>query len=453
MSGPEATPITLLFDKISLVTHHLLTRVPFKLDLDNWNYGSTMAPLTLEELKVDKIVLSWIFTTLSNTLHASATLKAELRSLKLGDLSMEAYFTKIEWIITIHASLDSPINDEDAIHYALEGLSDKYVQVCGILHHLGTFPDLKTARSMLITKEMQLKSKSLSLPMDSSPSSPMVIMSVTGISCHPTTPNVKSWRQCYNFARGSCRFGKACRFVHDGNAKNNGTKTVSRVNSDEIVTKLLVSPSPTYTPVAYNATNGPSLVPPSPYYYMSPSPITWQSYPSVPSAHHSPLPQPSPLICWSQLTRVTRPRCLMPLLSRRSMIPSLVHGIWIQVRHLNNFVNSLIVIFNMCGYSSVSVGDGHSIPVTNTGHSILPTPLRPLHPNNVLITPHIVKNLIPVRHTCDLYPVTAPSPIPQMFLVSQHTWHQRLGHPGSEVLRRLVSNNLISCNKEKPPVL
>ncbi|GJT96280.1 ribonuclease H-like domain-containing protein [Tanacetum coccineum] len=55
--------------------------------------------------------------------------------------------------------------------------------------------------------------------------------------------------------------------------------------------------------------------------------------------------------------------------------------------------------------------------------------------------------------TGDLYPVTTPSLIPQALLVSQHTWHQRLGHPGSEVLRRLVSNNFISCNKEKPPVL
>ncbi|GJV51316.1 ribonuclease H-like domain-containing protein [Tanacetum coccineum] len=55
--------------------------------------------------------------------------------------------------------------------------------------------------------------------------------------------------------------------------------------------------------------------------------------------------------------------------------------------------------------------------------------------------------------TGDIYPVTAPSPIPYVFLVSQHTWHQRLGHPGREVLRHLVSNNFISCNKEKPPML
>ncbi|GJT09085.1 ribonuclease H-like domain-containing protein [Tanacetum coccineum] len=152
--------------------------------------------------------------------------------------------------------------------------------------------------------------------------------------------------------------------------------------------------------------------------------------------------------------------------------------------HLNNSVTSLNENFNMCMYPSISVGDGHSIPVTNTGHSILPTPTKSLHLNNVLITPHIVKNLIFVRQfvrdnnctiefdafgfsvkdfltrwvllrcdsTGDLYPVTAPSPIPHAFLVSQHTWHQRLGHPGGEVLRLLASSNFISYNNEKPPV-
>ncbi|GJV07154.1 ribonuclease H-like domain-containing protein [Tanacetum coccineum] len=128
---------------------------------------------------------------------------------------------------------------------------------------------------------------------------------------------------------------------------------------------------------------------------------------------------------------------------------------------------------------TVLVSDGHSIPVTNTGHSILPTSTRSLHLNNVLITPHIVKihqfvrdnnctmefdafgffvkdfmtHRVLLQHdsTGDLYSVTQPSPIPHAFLTSQHTWHRRLGHPGSEVLRRLVSHNLISYTKEKPP--
>ncbi|GJV32301.1 ribonuclease H-like domain-containing protein [Tanacetum coccineum] len=112
--------------------------------------------------------------------------------------------------------------------------------------------------------------------------------------------------------------------------------------------------------------------------------------------------------------------------------------------HLNNSVNSLSEIFNTCMYPSISVGDGHSIPVTNTGHSIFLTPLKSLHLNNALLR---------CDSTGDLYPVTAPSPIPQAFFVSQHTWHQRLGHPVGEVMCRLVSSNFISYNKEKPLVL
>nr|GEX20707.1 hybrid signal transduction histidine kinase M [Tanacetum cinerariifolium] len=145
-------PIILLSDKLSTVTHnHLLTRVPVKLDIDNWNYASlvyisenlcidyevlkylycasavvttgTPTPLTPKELNVDSIVLSWILMTLSDTLQAqlvvenpksakeawdliteifhdnkcsrTIALKAKLRSLKLGDLRIDAYFRKM----------------------------------------------------------------------------------------------------------------------------------------------------------------------------------------------------------------------------------------------------------------------------------------------------------------------------------------------------------------------
>ncbi|GKA77497.1 ribonuclease H-like domain-containing protein [Tanacetum coccineum] len=88
---------------------------------------------------------------------------------------MEAYFRKIESIVAILTILDSPVNDEDVVHYDFEGLSDKYDQVCGIMHHKDTFLDLKTARSMLITEEMHLKSKYHYLLVDSSSSSPLFV--------------------------------------------------------------------------------------------------------------------------------------------------------------------------------------------------------------------------------------------------------------------------------------
>nr|GEU44321.1 ribonuclease H-like domain-containing protein [Tanacetum cinerariifolium] len=230
MIRPDSTNVTLLSDKLSLVTHHHhLTRVPVKPDFENWNYGSlefffdklcysyevskyihgssiepassTPTPLTQEELKVEKIVLSWIFTTLSDPLQArlvwillivkevevisnapghyfAATyFKGVTRSIKLGDLSMESYSKKIESIVIILTSLDSHVNDEDVV------LPDKYDQVCGIMHHKDTILNLKTACSMLITKEMHLNSKSLALPIDSSSFSLMVhVVLGTGVS-------------------------------------------------------------------------------------------------------------------------------------------------------------------------------------------------------------------------------------------------------------------------------
>ncbi|GKD27787.1 hybrid signal transduction histidine kinase M, partial [Tanacetum coccineum] len=50
----------------------------------------------------------------------------------------------------------------------------------------------------------------------------------------------------------------------------------------------------------------------------------------------------------------------------------------------------------------------------------------------------------------DLYPVTKSSYLLVAFVsTSSSTWHQRLGHPGDEVLCSLTSRRFISCNKEK----
>ncbi|GJT09199.1 hypothetical protein Tco_0843661 [Tanacetum coccineum] len=165
MTVTTSTPVILLSDKLMTITN-LTTLVPVKLDIDEMNYSSWVyffknlckgheilkhilgeptdeatssnpSPPTAEWLKIDYIVLSWIFMTLSKTLQQricvedpqtakedwdlialifkenkhtrSIVLKAELRSLKLGDLSIDAYFCKIESIDTILTSLGSPI--------------------------------------------------------------------------------------------------------------------------------------------------------------------------------------------------------------------------------------------------------------------------------------------------------------------------------------------------------
>ncbi|GJZ06204.1 ribonuclease H-like domain-containing protein [Tanacetum coccineum] len=128
-----------------------------------------------------------------------------------------AYFQKIESLMTILASLDSPVGDEDVVHYALVGLPNKYDQVCGYMHYKDVFPDLKTARTLLITEKMRLKTKANDLLADSS--SPMVFVAESG----------------------TCRFRDRCRFIHDPNVKNtpNNSVELNASNMDKLVVKLL----------------------------------------------------------------------------------------------------------------------------------------------------------------------------------------------------------------------
>nr|GEU78884.1 ribonuclease H-like domain-containing protein [Tanacetum cinerariifolium] len=330
--------------------------------------------------------------------HAPST--AELHLLKLGYMSIDTCFRKIESIATILTSLGSLVTSEDVVTFSLEG---------------------------------------------------------------------------------SCRFGNDCKFVHDTNAKpaNTNVSQMSSNNTDELLVKLLDrlgSTNTTNISTSAGPTNTPTVI------------LT--VYVAKPNAQTiAPLAQHTAQLGFTGSTVTSAQATTLPHYFTARTLHDPTTSDWNidtgASSHLNNSITSLSEVFNSCIYLSVSVRVDHSIPVTNTGHSILPTPFRSFHLNNVLITPHIVKKIIYVLQfvydnnctiefdafgfsvkdfmtrrvllrcdsTVDLYPVTAPSLIPHVFLYNQHTWHQRLGHPRSKVLRHLVFSNFISCNKEKPPVL
>jgi hypothetical protein len=217
-----------------------------------------------EWLKIDTIVLSWIFITLSPTLQQrlvnedpqtakeawdmlasifndnkrsrSIALKAELRTIKLGDLSIDAYFWKIENMATILSSLGSPISNDDIVTFALEGLPAKYDSVSTIIAHREVFPDLKMVRSMLTTEEMRLKTRAQDAIVDSTSSSPMVLVANSILNSRRSiNPNEKVYKPCFLFAQGSCRFGIHCMFLHNGTHGNPSAKpTVSSITSNTL---------------------------------------------------------------------------------------------------------------------------------------------------------------------------------------------------------------------------
>nr|GEV73154.1 pentatricopeptide repeat-containing protein [Tanacetum cinerariifolium] len=254
----------------------------------------SLAPLTPEETKVDKIVLSWIlFTLYSDSLRArivvarpkstkeawslisdilkynkrshTSTLKAELRSIKLGDQSMESYFQKIDSIVNILTSLDARVNEEDVDNYALKGLLDTYNQVCGYMHWKDTFPNLKAVRSLLITEEMRLKSKVLALPVDSS--SLMVLVAKTSTNSRSSTSQGRGTSENTTndlLTKLLAQLGHLGMIVA---ISNNGTNVT-------LPTQATVTPNVTRLNIASNVPTAPHA------FYASPGFIDWSWLPT-----------------------------------------------------------------------------------------------------------------------------------------------------------------------------
>ncbi|GJT59907.1 hybrid signal transduction histidine kinase M [Tanacetum coccineum] len=174
--------------------------------------------LVVENPKTEKEawdILALIFN--DNKRSCSIALKAELRSMKLEDLSIDAYFRKIECISNILSSLGSPISNDDVFNIALDGEPDKYQHVSDIIIHRDPFPDLKTVRSTLTTTEMRLKSRAQATYVNYTSSSPMVLLANSGINTWRSTSSTeKANKPCFNFNKGLCRFGKYCKFLHNG---------------------------------------------------------------------------------------------------------------------------------------------------------------------------------------------------------------------------------------------
>ncbi|GJV44002.1 hypothetical protein Tco_1428538 [Tanacetum coccineum] len=88
------------------------------------------------------------------------TLKVELRSIKLGDQSMEYYFQKIDSIVNILTSLDAHVNEEDVVHYALYGLPNTYNQVWVQYALEDTVSRSQKRGLLLISRRYEIKVKS-----------------------------------------------------------------------------------------------------------------------------------------------------------------------------------------------------------------------------------------------------------------------------------------------------
>ncbi|GJR59873.1 ribonuclease H-like domain-containing protein [Tanacetum coccineum] len=385
---------------------NLTTRVPVLLDTNEMNYSSwayffqnlcrgdnllkhilgdstsssteasptDLAPPTTEWLKIDSIILSWIFMTLSKPLQACLV----------------------------------PISNEDVVNIVLEGLPDLYATAYGIIIHREPFPNLKTVRSMLTMEEMRLKSRAQATSFDATSSSPMVLLVKYGnpSSRRSNGAPEKVHKPCFNFNKGSCRFGEYCKFLHNG-VHVSRYKTSSHMSHDDMMSLIKsqqallakfgvenTSVNASTNSIPYVANHTGTHGPPSPALQLGQHTLPGPQPALQPVQTSTHGQQPGP--------QSGQPQVQMghtgALPGQETLLSNAFHAMTLQdpaprnwnmdtgaTSHLNDSVNNLNDIFNSSIYSSVSVGDGHSIPVTNSSHSILPTPFRALNLNNSLI--------------------------------------------------------------------
>ncbi|PWA95376.1 hypothetical protein CTI12_AA051410 [Artemisia annua] len=184
-------------------------RIPFVLDLDELNYpawrvcfkthcvgydvlghidGTSVpeGPNDKNWEQIDAVVKLWIYNSISEPLlvrildfkkdvpakdvwkniedhfctvnkHARAMhLVSDLQNMKIGDLSIEVYTTKIRRLANFLAFLDAPVSDQNLVMYLINSLGDKYKQVATIIRHREPLPTFDEACSMLSLEESRL---------------------------------------------------------------------------------------------------------------------------------------------------------------------------------------------------------------------------------------------------------------------------------------------------------
>ncbi|GJS64938.1 ribonuclease H-like domain-containing protein [Tanacetum coccineum] len=459
-----------------------------------WIFGTISKPLLQRVLKKNKNA-SEVWKMLKDVFHDNKNARAmqldnDLRNIELGNLTITEYFHKINRLADLLDNIDAPVDEKNLVTYAINGLGDKYEQVAGIIRHRDPPPTLAQTQSMLLLEESRLARKTnRPSARDSTSSSPHVLLAATSNNRNNST----GAQLCRNFQRGSCNFGERCRYVHA-----NPTSTAARNGNGN----HHGSASQCLKPLSIQLTIGPS--PPTPYHNIATTigsrgvlgPAPGQAHVTQPAGHAVFGPSGPSTYTTGPLHGTWGPQVVYgPYVDQATSLPQAFNAMTVQdygdsgwymdtgaTSHLASDTGKLTTISNNSNISSILVGNGNSIPVINSGHSMLPNPNRPLHLHNVLVTPSIIKNLIYVRQftrdnacsiefdpfgfsvkdlwtrhlllrcnsTGDLYPVL-PSTLSPTALLSTNisTWHQRLGHPGNEVFPFLVTNKMIDCNKPK----
>lgn len=251
-----------------LIPFSITNKVPVKLDLEKHNYNSWCSFFKIhlgslglkshienkpstdasssapdpEWCKLDDLIKMWILGSLCDSLQEQVVstpgfakdlwdhletlfhdnkdarainLDNELRSIKIGNMTINEYCTKIKSMADRLKNLGSPDSEKNLVIYAVNGLDSRFATIVKIIRHREPLPSFATARNMLLLEESTLKEQTNSpATFDSTSSSPTILLA-SNSSGHKGTSNATLPQLCNHFSKGTCKFGDRCKFIHD----------------------------------------------------------------------------------------------------------------------------------------------------------------------------------------------------------------------------------------------
>ncbi|GKA38553.1 hybrid signal transduction histidine kinase M [Tanacetum coccineum] len=259
---PPPPPPPSTTDKI--IPFSIPNKVPIKLDLEKHNYNSwssfslihlgslglkshvetDTASTNPEWCQLDDLIKMWILGSLCDSLQEQVVttpgnakalwdrlkelfhdnkdarainLDNELRSIKIGKMTVNEYCTKIRSMADRLINLGCVVSDKNLVIYTINGLDSRFATLVEIIRNRETFPSFENVRTMLLLKESSFNNDSgSSTDFSSSSSSPTVLLA-SNQSNNKGNPNKPSNlpQLCNHFNKGTCKFGDRCKYIHD----------------------------------------------------------------------------------------------------------------------------------------------------------------------------------------------------------------------------------------------
>ncbi|KAK9061543.1 hypothetical protein SSX86_018725 [Deinandra increscens subsp. villosa] len=467
--------------------------------------------------RLDNIVLQWIFGTITRDLlktimkngRSAADAWSTLKKLFLDNQNQRAVYlqnkfanTRIDDFPDCAAycqalkTLSDQLNDVGAkvddhmlVLQLIAGLNEKYDGVAMLLQQSSPLPDFFSARSKLILEETRKKHQqppsAAAFAASAGPAGGLAAAPAGGTNLGQPQPQMEqpqmrnnSGRHFFdNFNRGGGRqFNNRGGRGRGGNNNNNNNYRGRPRNNRGGYNNSYATPwnAQSFGPWSYNNN---FQAPPCPYPTMQMQP---RPAPQFRAPNSAGILGPAPQAYAMDGTHMPT---YMPQGPNYTMTLNPDQQQWVldtgATHHMSNNSGIISTYVNNGKQNHIVVGNGRHIPISGTGNTTLKPPFPPLKINNILVAPHLIKNLLSVRQLTtdnkisiefdpfgflvkdyltqipilrcdssgDLYPLSTPSSrltSPATFAaLSQDLWHSRLGHPGSSILRVLNSRKLI----------